>query len=235
VIGREEFERLIDSMANRNPTPVFVHAYSWYAAAPNPWFPDNYDFDEDDRVRGVIGQLCRYRNEDVWRWLTEHRHDDRYSLAYAFDDGAFISSIGIFCRRAVIETLQHPYLRHLPPSLYGSRPNLRPLAALGEQDAWFRDHPDLPLYLQQIHFCEAAIEKIPGLARGTDVEKRQFAVDIRNEIDGLKRSKRPMLDGFCMIYSGTDRYNAKRAKEIKRHYSETHLPVRMQMATTPDE
>jgi hypothetical protein len=226
VISRDEFEKMIDAMANRNPEPIFVRVGTYYAPSRSPLYADNYDFNEDDRVRGVIKQLKHYDNEDVWRWLSEHRHDDRYALAYAFNDGAYISSIGTFCRRAVVETLQNPYLRHLPPCYNFSRPRLGPFASLDEEDAWFRDHPNMPLYQQQISLCEKAINKlIPTLRRGTDSDRQQFAADILSEIDGLKRSKQPTFNGFCMIYSETDRYNAVMAKQIRYEYWKLITPL----------
>ncbi len=237
VMTRDRFEKLIDSLANRNPKPIFVNVYTSYCALYNPLFADDYDFEKDHLVRKAMWELSQYDNEEVWRWLVEHLHDDRYALADAFNDGAYISSIGSLCRRAVTNTLWCPYIDHLPPSLCVSRPILRPFGSRDEEDAWFRDHSDTPLYQQQISLCEAAIKKIPKLARarGIDSERKEFAADIRKEIDELRRTRQPMLCHFRMYFGETDQYNAALAKQIKHDYLEAQAKAEAKPAQAAAE
>ncbi len=58
VMTRERFEKLIDSLANRNPKPILVSAFTNNATSQNILLAADYDFDGEEKGGREVGSLC---------------------------------------------------------------------------------------------------------------------------------------------------------------------------------
>ena len=222
-IGRDRLNRLVESLANHNEKPVMVPVNSSIALHKNPLFADDYDWDEDTRVWWIIWEFEKYNSEELWRCLTEHLDDERYVLAYAFDDRSRIVSIGGLCRSAARDYLDGAYMRHLPISMDGNAPAMRLFSPEGV-GPWCRDHAGMPLYQQQAELCEAAIIKMHTMPRVPDADKAKFTADVKQQIDALLRTRQPWLAKGALLPNGVgiEDYNAQLAKEVKDEYMAEH-------------
>jgi hypothetical protein len=220
-LSRDELDRLIVSLANRNEKPTMVQVSSSIASGNNPLFADDYDWDEDRRVWALSHALELYNSEKLWRCLLEHLDDERYTAAYAIDEYARIGSVGGACQSVARSYLQAAYMRHLPPSLYGSEPSMN-LLAPERVGPWCHDHAGLLLYRQQAELCEAAVKKMQAMTipRVPEAEKAQFAADIKRQIDTLLRTEKPVIcmQGILPRHEDVKHYSARTAKEIKDNY-----------------
>ena len=218
--SRGELNELIDSLANRNEKPTMVAVRS--AIAPlsdNPLFAEGYDWDEDTRVWLLVWEFEKYNSEDLWRCPAEHVDDERYVLAYASDDYARIASIGGLCRSQALSYLSGPFMTHLPRSMDGNAPAMRPFSPK-QVGPRCHGHAGVPLYKQQVELCEAAVEKMQAMPRIPDADKTQFAADVKRQIGVLLRTKQPWITSRGLLPNGGDikSYDAAAAKEIRGKY-----------------
>jgi hypothetical protein len=219
-LSHDEASRLIDSLANHNEEPLLVPVHSSIASlSENPLFADDYDWDEDDRVWRVIREFKKYNGEELWNCLLEHLDDERYVVAYALDDEAYIQTIGNLCRCLARDYLDVAYMKHLPSSMDGNTPAMRLFSPEGV-GLWCRDHAGIPLYRQQAELCEAAIKKMQTMPRVPGADKAKFTADVRRQIGALLRTRDPNVVKRRLLPGdgGKDFYNAAVAEEIKDKY-----------------
>ncbi len=219
---RAAISALIGSLVNKNKKPTMVAVSTSLAPGENPLFDDDYDWNEDARVRRVIADLSRFDRDELWHSLIEHIDDEQYSLAFAFNDGARIASVGQLCWRSMANDLEMPYF-DVSPGIDRGHALFQLLSLKTKENLkkWEHDHADVPLYKQQIEMCEGALNRIQTVKTATPIpesEKSQFSVDVKKLIDTLRKTKKPIFSRSPLLQIDTDFYNDKLAKEIRDRY-----------------
>src|SRR5690606_12763619 len=119
-----------------------------------------YDWNEDHRIRKVADELSGYDREDLWWCLMEHLSDERYSIAFVYNDGLHIASVGGLCWQKTQQDLQSPYIDLVPDAF---RRKLRVIGSLPSLKEWYKGHKKVPLYEQQIEIGELMLKKLDDL------------------------------------------------------------------------
>src|SRR5205823_3344939 len=151
-------EALIDSLANHNDKPPLVHVEAG-GRPTNPLFSEDYDWQEDKRVREVAHQLSRQHSDALWLGLLNHVDDERYAISYDFNGNTKIKTIGDLCWSKANNDIQWPYRQFIPmdPDTGFRLYTLEVLLSPDDLKEWFAKHKDIPLYQQQLELCELAI------------------------------------------------------------------------------
>src|SRR5260370_3165579 len=71
-----DYEMMIDGLANRNPAPRIVDV----GIGRLPLFPVDYDWNEQDRILELRGQLAKNEDPRLWEHFLKHMDDKRYAL-----------------------------------------------------------------------------------------------------------------------------------------------------------
>ena len=213
ITDKSEINKLIDSLANHNQGPKRTRvSISWADYAP--LFADDYDWNEDRRVREVIKRLEECDREALWSCLAEHFEDDRYALAFsAHEETTIIASVGRLCRDEATHDLEFPYQQ------FGYGPEMIFFRDLKKDvDEWYAKHSGTPLYKQQIEICEATIRRLATLGWPPKA-KAQIEANIKAEIETLERTMVPVFSERLRMADGR-KFNTAAAKEIKKEYLE---------------
>ncbi len=227
-----EMERLIDAVASRNKAPKLVGE----PPSAYPIFSEQFDWNDQSRVRAAALALAQDGSNDLWGCLVEHFHDTRYSATCELDECYPENwTVGSVCIIIAENKLQCAYLRHLKPggtSHYGGptfnhvsedtkeflpdsvQRDLHYVPFLRNNDklaAWYRARKGKPLFELQIEICEWAIKRAEDAQGAADKPKKKFVAAVRNEVESLKKNKKPsvdpsawsspMSDGFWKFYT----------------------------------
>ena len=206
---------LVDAVASHNKAPKLVGEKRF----AYPIFPEKFDWNDQSRVRAAAWALAQDGSNDLWGCLVEHFHDTRYSATCELDECYPDNyTVGDICANIAKNKLLCAYLRHLEPggtSHYGGPtfnsvsedtrdflPNsvqrdLHYVPYLCDTDklaAWYRARKGKPLYEIQIEVCEWAIKKVEDAHGVADKPKKTFIAAVRNEVEFLKKNKKPIVD-----------------------------------------
>jgi hypothetical protein len=213
IVDRRVINNLIDSLANRNNKPIKTDVSAGHADDA-PLFDDNYDWNEDRRVREVAARLRdECDREELLRCLPDHFDDERYSAAVHFNGETRIEPVCAFCLSTVHEELEFPYLQLRADA------DTRYVMSLFSKDklkGWCSAHKDIPIYKQQIELCEEAIKNTATVKLFSNEQKSRLTAEIEKEIELLQRTARPVFSEEPLYRMHF--FNAKLAKEIKEKY-----------------
>ena len=70
--SRDKIESLFDNLANHNSRPTMISVGSNLDPSRSPLIGDNYDWEEDARVRHVAEELKQYDGDTLWWCLIAH-------------------------------------------------------------------------------------------------------------------------------------------------------------------
>ena len=229
-MDRRAIDAMIDSLANKNKQPVLVQVQTGIGIDHNPLFSDDYDWNEDERVRKIANELSHLDGEDLWWSLIAHLDDPRYAIAYGFNGEPHIRSVGVLCWDKAAIDFEWFFFHFAPRSDLDGRP-LRPFSVLrtpSDLKDWLNSHKDVPLYKQQIELAELALKKLerelPSIEKYrhiSDTEKADYIANVNKQMATLEETKTPILGHRPLLIGGCEFYDAKVAKEIREKYEKT--------------
>ena len=119
VDHQKQIVHMIDAMASRNKEPAMLNhseVPSGYFYTVAPLVSDDYDWDEQDRVRKAVQAVRDDSSDAMWWQLRQHASDKLYALTVIFDAGMNAKNVlvGEFCRDLTQAYLNEAYRRHLP-------------------------------------------------------------------------------------------------------------------------
>ena len=181
----------IDELANPNTPPELVKAKRFL----RPSYPDDYDFDQDRRIRDLFFKIVRSETVGVWEFLVEHCDDSRYSLVVG-DNGtdAEIWTIGRICRyvtksRMMILDRVHSDINSV------DRPDIQlvPIAQIDDIKSWWKSNGKESLHDIQMQQSKENLSRLlshPELAEAT---KEYYRKKISEDIELLTKSEKPIF------------------------------------------
>jgi hypothetical protein len=252
-----EMERLIDAVASRNLAPKLIGERGF----AYPAFSKDFHWEDQKRVQAAEWTLAQDASNDLIGCLVKHFHDKRYSATCELNECYPENyTVGDICEMVAEKKLMCAYLRHLKPGgtahyggptfnyvPEGSRDFLpdslqrelhysSPIQTHDGFAKWYQARRDKPLYELQIEMCEWAIKKAKNAKGIADKPKKEFIAAVKNQIESLKKNKKPivdpsrwsatMSDGYWKFYTEEDaRWTRdtvlKRQKETKAAESAT--------------
>ncbi|MBI3860432.1 MAG: hypothetical protein HY290_00900 [Planctomycetia bacterium] len=226
-------DALIDALENHNPPPKIDDRGAEGAVL----FDENYNWDEQDRVKDALSTLIAAEGNELWARLIEHMDDKRYSLTYEFDGHIVNATIGQFCREIAMRDIIFPYRRHLPYSMKGASPRhyreiFNPLNDLREgleAWAWYRSRKGDSLRKLQIEVCSWALDKSPALHELpahlhrvvplSEDEKAEAAAKIRDDRQKLINGTEPIVSDRGLFHAdGKTLFTPIRAERSKNKF-----------------
>ncbi len=226
-VGKPEpkaMSKMVRDLANRNPPPKIV-----MASPPRPesltvpLFPKNYNWEEQNRVVGILRKLRRDTTDEVWEEFVRQAENPQYSLTLIDEDeNATNCSIGSFCGPMAYIRLTHAFSRHLPlnpnPTKFGRKISLD--IDLGVSLVkWREQRRNKALYELQIELCEQALIQLGKLKGVPQDEIEASRKKIEVEMAELRKSKRASV---VTIGGEISSCNAEQAKEIWDDHERHH-------------
>jgi hypothetical protein len=215
-------KQLIEQLENHNAPPKLVPGRS---DGDDPIFDRQYKWSEDDRISRASQSLVD-RADDALPELLKHFDDKRYSMTYytSVDDGAGIDDIGDVCSRIVAESLSQPFCELIPEGddlAYKLR--IADRGASVDLKSWCEERRDKKFYELQIEQCELAIARIKKLDDGSlgddpIAEKKKSIEAIENQIDALRKNRKPTLAKKFGRYLAIKRYDSEWAEAIRKRH-----------------
>lgn len=225
----KEAAEMVEAIANRNKQPKIVSRRN---VKPKNFalFAEDYDWKEEERVKGALDKLSRNESVELWEALVQKANDRRYCIvSYSWSsDDAERYSVGRMCRKLAYDRLcSKVFEEHLPSiAPFGCPIRLRSI----EDDflAWRKDRKEKSLYQLQIEVCEMAIRELPKVSVHflSGKEKSEARKKIEAEITELRRLKRPHI-GKTGIPPAYPERAAKRVREAFEKGSLEHLGLRL--------
>ena len=222
---------LIQNLANAHNTrpKVFRRGPTAY-----PLFNEEYDENEQRRVKRVLAELVGEMGDELWPLLIEV-HDDRYALTIEADERSENESVNSLCLE-MTDDLMLPFNRHMPKVDLGNNYRLYPKSKwspLGKDVSirkWAAARPDKKLHELQIEICELTIAAIPTMKELSELEKEKFIAGQKGEIDMIRKTGEPVVrkDRFRGEY-----YVIYSAKRIAK-YREKHEQLNNQSSKTEE-
>lgn len=218
------YKTMINDLANRNQPPKLLDIQE----DALPLFSENYDWDEQQRVRRAISALWCSLSPELWEELLKNEDDNRYSLTVMIipeTGSAKNYSVGDWCRELAYYSLINAFTQHLTPR---SEPTGGPegypvYVEVGvESDdlvVWRKRRMSKSLYELQIELCEVAIKAMPAVIGASDDQKAAMTEKIQAEIERLNATKCPDIGEHCV--AGLDLYNPELAGRIRDKVSQT--------------
>ena len=210
-----QMERLIDALASRNDAPRLVGK----EGSAFPIFAEKFDWNDQKRVQAAAWALAQDDSNDLWGCLVEHLRDKRYSATCEIgDDYPCNYDVGTICLFIARSKLRCAYLRHLEPGKtfhYGgnswnwvSNVTRDFIPGIVQRDLhhgsrvydpddlaeWYRARKGKPLYELQMEMCEWAVKKVEDAPGVAEKPRKTFIAAVRNEIESLRKAKRPVVD-----------------------------------------
>lgn len=214
--GERDVVRLVDDLANRNKPPKVVDAPRLGRV---PLFPENFDWNEQNRVLLALEKVHRDKSDELWEELLRGIEDWRYSLTIIniVDEPEDIC-VGTFCARLAHCRLMNVVTRHLPVTWHpkvGKPPRIVESVAFDSVPwmEWRQKRKDKRLYELQIELCEEALAK---LRKAQDIPQDQKVAAqkaIEGEVGRLRKNKSPIV-GECS--DGLDCYTPEMAKKYRK-------------------
>jgi hypothetical protein len=195
-----EHAEMIDRLANENEAPQLTKQPSGRV----PSFSENYDWQEQDRVKDALREIHENMSSDLWEELVKHANDPRYSLTVMDQSQqAENRSVGYLCRQIAFSCLVSPFRRHLvatdDPTKEGRKIHLDVDVEPPRLYEWRRKRERKSLYELQIEVCEIAIARInenPGI---NSEQKGMMRSRILGETEKLRDTKRPVFPPGRML------------------------------------
>jgi hypothetical protein len=232
-----DVDRLVESLANRNPAPKLIRSQGLGRFELDdvvPLFDKSYDWKEQDRVLAATEAVAANETPEMWERLVAHQDDRRYWLTLADEAGAADFgeadnyTVGDYCTELASSQLFFPVEQHLHiiqgPRISDVRPQHRPIVPpFGNDLRQWRKSRSRKTFLElQIEICKLAIDDLPGLGDTSAEHKADFRAKMESEIERLRKSKTGLFGGgsYAGAFSG-ERYNqfdAGRATEIREAY-----------------
>jgi hypothetical protein len=217
--------KMVDAIVNGNEPPKLVFRRSGSPKAV-ALYPENYDWREEERVRGAIAALSQETTPELWEELVRRTADARYCVIVVGEkkQDAEICTVGRVCDNRAYWCLVGVFQKMMPPNaaLEG-----RPLAVdfdVTYLEKWRRERRNKSLYQLQIEMGEIALR---ALSAFKDVPKDQID-RARQEVDAaiekLKSTKVPIfVEG---PYPEAEMYtpeNARRVCEVIQNGSDASI------------
>ncbi len=192
----KEISGLISNMASSNPAPV-MHNES---ETPFATFAEDYDWQEQDRVRLAIDAAMRADPDTIWWPLHDNRDDDGYVLTARRGTEVRNFTLGMLCGDLAYARLCLCFTRRLPlvpgrlPDTFHPEHEF-----LRNEKQWRADA--IPLFAMQSMLCKTAIkewdhvkETEPGedgrSHRFSQEEKMNYIKALQEEIEERTRTRR---------------------------------------------
>jgi hypothetical protein len=227
----QQIDRMIDAMASRNKAPEMVYVRGYNEKAP--LVSRDYDWSEQERVQKAIRAVQNDKSDEMWRRLSAHYGDKRYTMTLVFDTvvNSKNISVGDICAAMPGPDYDAAYIQYLPK--VSGRYYFNP-ASIVAGEKW----AGRPLYEQQIAVCEEAIKQM-ALLKATEAvpfndyragekahvftteEKAKFTEEVTRQIEVLKRTKQPVYGAEkpLSIYSSAwEPFDAQDAKNVREAY-----------------
>jgi hypothetical protein len=210
--------RLIDDLANRKPPPPLLKDPSG-GNKEIPLFPEDYDWDEQNRVRRALAELNDETTVEAWEELVKRIGDKRYCLTVKDETSGIYTNghwtVGSFCQFLARKKLICVYQQHLKEGPGVHRPwgldiGLDGPNALAE---WRKKRMDRSFAELQVEVCERALRALPRREGIPQSQKDWARRSIEGELEQLKRTKRPVLRRTSLGPNGF--YSAKNARECR--------------------
>jgi hypothetical protein len=215
-------KQLIEQLENHNAPPKLVPGRS---DGDDPIFDRRYKWSEDDRIARATQALVDHA-DDALPELLKHFDDKRYSMTdySSVDAGANNDDIGEVCWRIVVESLSQPFCEHIPDGddlAYKLR--IADRGASADLRTWCAERRDKKFYELQIEQCELAIERVKKLnddSLGDDptADRKKSIAEIENQIDALRKNRKPILAKKFGRYFALERFNSEWAEEIRKRH-----------------
>jgi HEAT repeat protein len=165
----DEFEQLVDALANHNEPPKLAEGAFIEGTVDPPIFDENYDWVEQRRVSKALHVLIKRKGEELWPHLVRHLDDQRYSLTRSIDDHGKNLTVGSLCREIAWQDVTEPFQGLWPSSsllpgglgvIHFARP---PWWRTLEE--WSRSWKDKQLWELQIELGEWGLQRLEGPPR----------------------------------------------------------------------
>jgi hypothetical protein len=227
-----EFDKLIDSLANRNPQPKIVEldAARWEAI-----FDKDYDWKEQARVVKAIQRVAEIATPEMWIRLKAHANDSRYCVT--FNDQAAVAdcfatnwTVGQVCQEIGRVQVKFPVDRATQAIRVGPRTIYLPLTAVPEYPKAGETRMKVPFVDLQIKLCQQAIADLPKVAAAAKKSSRQVNTDpeslkqcrarLEATIEALKKSKTGIFGKFTFPGERFELLDVDHAKKVRERYEQ---------------
>ncbi len=210
-----EWDAMIDSLANHNPPPQlwrFVNRTDFDSNIV-PFFPVDYDWDEQARIRAALFPLAHGSSEVLWERLVKHSDDKRYALTTRSNMDDYSNwSVGRLCRMIANRRLYFVSRMHSDPKS-GERPDVFFDLGIENLAKWRNDRSGKSLYELQIEVCETALKQVPQQKEISDQARHRIGEDIKMMIAKLEQTKNPFFFERSMDSYGY--FNKEKAKSAR--------------------
>ena len=241
----DQINKLIDSMANANHAPMRTSVnvpgeatvIPGFTPGSYPIFADDYNWDEDRRVRGAAEALAKQDGEKLWWCLMAHADDKRYAITYQTNGALYIATIGVLCWQKAWRDLTELYDVLLPENV---RRDLMPIHGSAELTKWYLAHMQVPLFKQQIELGQLVLERAQKLEttnstessppKISHAEKTKVLRQLKERIETLQRTAQPTLSSSDIFANRFDDYHFFEP-EIARQIREASLGSRKREET----
>ena len=220
-----KLDHIIDGLASRNKQPPIVDVahkeptpegsvWNIVGTGRAPIFSKDYQWADQERVRGVVEELEKNHGAELWPRLVEHSKDMRYSMTFIDDEDPVNISVGKVCWWIAHSDLLYPYQQFSGTSVlfyedYPERvyyPILIHPYDLDDEVAydkgtrkgedlrsWFRSRANKPLYKLQIEVCEWVTERVSKLEGVPEKPRAEFLAHVKEQIQILRRTQQPII------------------------------------------
>ena len=219
-------KKMIDDLANRNAPPKLI---AGLGGSPGtvPLFPENYDWEEQERVLGALARLEVNPTEELWEELVRHVDDERYSLTVMNNSGVYAEgnmTVGYFCLDLAEKQLRRVFERHLPAKERDERERKIPIPVGIETNlkVWRQKRMKKSFCELQIEVCEQALKELDKVKGVAETKLAAAREGIAEEIKELKRTNRPVLIRASAV-GGNDLYSARSAKGLREELAKAGL------------
>ena len=185
-------------------------------------FAENYDWDEQHRVRLALAKLCADTSPELWEEMLKHTDDNRYLLTMKYDGGpsGHNYTIGYFLLHIVTARAEGLVEQHLP--VHGEKVLRLQMRGFDWGSDSAGRNADRHLYDVQLRACEVALDELKQLAKVDDKERQEAIKGIESEIAALKATNKPVL--LPVSLDAYDMYSEKQAREIRAKVGESKNP-----------
>jgi hypothetical protein len=230
-----ELGRLVDALASHNRPAEIVENFAVsnidgmrHLVDGNnlPLFSEDYDWADQQRVLEACDRLVKRQGGDLWPCLVEHLGDKRYAFTCLLNDRGANITVGNFCSVIAYRDLVEPFRAVWPNEAnfpVGGAISMKHQLFIAppchDLARWCHARRSKPLWELQIELGEWGIRMIESLKDVPEDQKAVLIKRTRAVIDGLRRTKTPIVQNRFSPYSEDAHYlNAREAKEIREEY-----------------
>lgn len=184
-------ELQVDALRNANAIPQFHRV----RGVQRPKFPDNYDFEEDRRVRSLFYKLTRDESGDIWIRLIEHSNDESYALVIG-DNGtdAEAWTVGRMCRYicesrlSLFDSVNSDLKSVDRPDVY-----IGPNESVDDLKQWWISTGQKPLHQLQIAHCKGNLERLLSNDDLPREVKEHYGKLLTDHIQEISKTGKPIM------------------------------------------